>query len=305
MLLHPRNRLIALSMLTLAFLMTTTLLVHAAGNRQDAGNGEAIFNAMCAACHSIGGGNRPTGPDLNGTTTRHELAWLTRWIKEPDKMLAEGDPIALQLLAEYNNVPMPNMGLSDAQVADVIAFLQSVDGASDSAEPESGEAAPIVDTGAESLSGTDLVLALKGDPDYGRKLFTGEASQLNGGMACIACHSVEGIGPLGGGALGPDLTHVYSRFGREGLVSMLDTLPFPTMRPIYADKPLDASEQAGLLAFFAQTSQQQGEPRAQENLLLIFGLGLGAMAIMLSAMLILYPRQHLSISEKLRKHGKL
>jgi mono/diheme cytochrome c family protein len=91
------------------------------------GPGQAIFQQQCVACHTIGGGPG-VGPDLEGVTERRERAWLTRWIAEPDKVLAEGDPIATGLLQEFNNVQMVNLGLSAAQVEDVLAFLENPGG---------------------------------------------------------------------------------------------------------------------------------------------------------------------------------
>lgn len=44
----------------------------------------------------------------------------------------------------------------------------------------------------------------QGDPNWGQRLFTGEQPFENGGPACIACHTAAGLGPLGGGTMGPD-----------------------------------------------------------------------------------------------------
>jgi len=49
---------------------------------------------------------------------------LIRWIKEPDKMLAEKDPLATALLKKYN-MPMPNMRLNDQDVEAVIAYIEA------------------------------------------------------------------------------------------------------------------------------------------------------------------------------------
>src|SRR3989338_9184569 len=48
-----------------------------------------------------------------------------------------------------------------------------------------------------------------GDYATGNALFTGEKRFTNGGPPCISCHSA-GVGALGGGILGPNLTQVYS-----------------------------------------------------------------------------------------------
>ena len=67
------------------------------------------------------------GPDLAGVTSRREASWLVRQIQEPDSLIAENDPIAMQLLQEANGVPMVRLGLTDAQVSAVISYLQSIE----------------------------------------------------------------------------------------------------------------------------------------------------------------------------------
>jgi protein SCO1 len=88
--------------------------------------GEYLFRTRCDSCHTIGGGDR-LGPDLAGVAASRERAWLTRWIKEPDKMLAEKDPQALALQAKYRNMPMPNLGLNDIDAAALVEFLKAED----------------------------------------------------------------------------------------------------------------------------------------------------------------------------------
>jgi mono/diheme cytochrome c family protein len=88
--------------------------------------GQEIFQSTCAACHTIGKG-KLVGPDLAGVTSRREESWLIRQIKEPDRLIAEKDPIAMQLLRESNNVPMVPLGLSDADVVAVFGYLKSTE----------------------------------------------------------------------------------------------------------------------------------------------------------------------------------
>ena len=88
--------------------------------------GEDIFQSVCAGCHTIGKG-KLVGPDLAGVTSRREENWLHRKIKEPDALIAENDPIAMQLLREANDVAMPPLDLSDEEVVAVIAYLKSTE----------------------------------------------------------------------------------------------------------------------------------------------------------------------------------
>jgi protein SCO1/2 len=88
------------------------------------GQGEYLFATRCAACHTLGSGDY-VGPDLQGVTAIRDRAWLSRFIKTPDRMLAEKDATALALMAKYNQVPMPNLLLGDGDVAALIAYLDA------------------------------------------------------------------------------------------------------------------------------------------------------------------------------------
>ena len=86
--------------------------------------GQYLFSTRCAACHTIGDGDR-VGPDLLGVTSRRDREWLKRYIAVPDKMLAEKDPIALALFKKYKEIPMPNVGLHEVDVATILAYLEA------------------------------------------------------------------------------------------------------------------------------------------------------------------------------------
>jgi len=96
--------------------------------------GDYLFRTRCTACHTVGGGDK-LGPDLKGVVTARPRAWLARWLKEPDKMLAERDATALALKARYRNLPMPNLGLNDVDASALIEFLSRGDGATVAARP--------------------------------------------------------------------------------------------------------------------------------------------------------------------------
>ena len=226
-----------LLLLVIISLAASTGRVNAVPPQQTAADGEQLFNSSCAACHSIGGGDL-VGPDLEGVTTRpgRDNDWLTRWLLEPDVMLADGDAIATELLAQYNNVPMPNLALSETDVASLIAFLETK---GDASQPPT----------------TDSVANVgEGDYQEGKNLFTGATRLSNGGPSCRACHSSGGIGGLGGGKLGPDLTGAFKKWGDGLIVWPSADSPSDTMRPIFSDKPLTLQEKADLLAFFRTTA---------------------------------------------------
>jgi protein SCO1/2 len=96
--------------------------------------GQYIFATHCAACHTIGHGDK-IGPDLLGVSTVRDRAWLTRFILKPDQMIADGDPVAIELFKKYKQVNMPNLRLVDADIKALIDFLDTQTAAAKSATP--------------------------------------------------------------------------------------------------------------------------------------------------------------------------
>ena len=85
---------------------------------------EYLFGSRCGACHTIGQGDK-VGPDLLGVAARRDRAWLERYLAEPEKMLAEGDPIATALFDKYKTVRMPNLRLGRDDVAALLLYLEA------------------------------------------------------------------------------------------------------------------------------------------------------------------------------------
>ena len=65
------------------------------------------------------------GPNLLDVNTRRDHEWLVRWIQEPDKMLAEKDPIAIELFEAYNKLPMPNLRITEKEVDMLLDYIQT------------------------------------------------------------------------------------------------------------------------------------------------------------------------------------
>jgi protein SCO1/2 len=87
--------------------------------------GQALFVKTCGGCHTVGRGNR-VGPDLRDVTTRRSRDWLISYIIEPEKVRARQDAVALSLAAKYPAVRMPNLGLSELDASDVIAYIDAM-----------------------------------------------------------------------------------------------------------------------------------------------------------------------------------
>jgi protein SCO1/2 len=92
--------------------------------------GENLFRTRCAACHTIGArdevraGVPDIGPDLLNVIQRRDREWLIRYMKEPDKMLEERDPVAVALYHAYKSVRMPNLRLSDMDVQKLMNYIE-------------------------------------------------------------------------------------------------------------------------------------------------------------------------------------
>jgi len=239
----------------------TAPVVPSPGNSEP---GKQAFEQKCAICHSIGGkgvvgtGPGEVGPDLKGITSLRETSWLVRWIQEPNKVLDEGDPIVTKHLQEYNNVRMPNLGISETEAKNILAYLAA----------ESGDKPKEVEQPKQVVSQPPAAPA--GDPEIGRALFIGEQSFANGGPACISCHTTSDVSGLGGGSLGPDLTKAYDKFGGDrALKSILVSLPYPTMKGVFSKKPVQKEEAAHLTAYFAKTLSLAEKPSMDFTIIMI------------------------------------
>lgn len=101
---------------------------QAAVDTEAAAQGRALFEQKCVACHSIGAGNR-VGPDLQGVTKRRSEQWLLRMITAPESLIAEGDPTVTALVRQFNQIVMPNLGLSETEARAVLEHIAAVSAA--------------------------------------------------------------------------------------------------------------------------------------------------------------------------------
>src|SRR5262249_30995878 len=86
--------------------------------------GQYLFGRDCLACHTIGHGDK-IGPDLLGVTRNRERQWLIRIVQRPDQLLRDKDLLAITLLKKYKNLPMPNLGVSDAEVEYLLEYIEA------------------------------------------------------------------------------------------------------------------------------------------------------------------------------------
>ncbi|NUP99724.1 MAG: cytochrome c [Armatimonadetes bacterium] len=246
------------------------------------------FRQSCFSCHTIGGG-RLTGPDLKGVGQRKDRAWLERFIATPQAVIDSGDAYATQLVQDARGVVMPTLPLTREQIAGLLDLIEA-----ESALPKS------------QFAGLQIPEApfTAADVARGRARFSGETKLKNGGPPCLSCHTMTGLGGLGGGRLGPDLTKVYERIpGRKALAAWLQSPATPTMQGLFKNRPLDSAEILPLVALFEAAAQRPGRSD-QVATLIFFLLGLGGAVGMLLAFDGIWRRRFRSVRRALLAGGR-
>ncbi len=95
----------------------------------------------------------------------------------------------------------------------------------------------------------------------GKALFTGSTRLAKGGAPCLSCHPFTYPGISGGNLSIADLKNSYQKMGDTGMKGALKALKFPTMKKIYADRPLTDDEVAALMALFKDSATQKAGGR--------------------------------------------
>jgi mono/diheme cytochrome c family protein len=144
--------------------------------------------------------------------------------------------------------------------AALLALIVGVAGAAGAAEPAGGGGAP----------------PAAGDASAGRDLFSGSRPFRNGGAPCGACHALGGEGLAFTASLGPELSASLAPMDAESLDGLLESLPFPTMTPIYDTRVLTPAERRDLVAYLLSAAKQ-GPPRETWRFELLGVLGAGVL----------------------------
>jgi mono/diheme cytochrome c family protein len=216
---------------------TAWCLAFAAGGSLAAQDAEALFRKSCMSCHTVGAGPK-TGPDLKGVTTRRPREWVVGFIQAPGSYFDKGDAVALQLLKEFNNVKMPELGISAGDAEALVKLIEEL--------TKSGKT-----LGSKGIDRPATPL----DIDKGRQMFEGRLRFAAGAPSCISCHSVTGAGIAGGGLLGPHLNTASGKFGKN-LASTIENPAFPSMVNVFAKKALTPEEAFQVAAFLNSVGTQ-------------------------------------------------
>ena len=86
--------------------------------------GRDLYKAKCSACHKVD--KRFIGPSPIGVLKRRSPEWIMNMILDPEGMV-KNDPIAKQLLIEYNGSPMANQSLTEEEARKILEFFRTLD----------------------------------------------------------------------------------------------------------------------------------------------------------------------------------
>lgn len=85
--------------------------------------GKKIYDQMCIACHKPD--TKFIGPAPKGILDRRSPEWVMNMILNPEVMIQE-DPLAKDLLMEFNGSPMANQGLTEDQARAILEYFRTL-----------------------------------------------------------------------------------------------------------------------------------------------------------------------------------
>ncbi|MDC6385880.1 cytochrome c [Flagellimonas taeanensis] len=88
-----------------------------------AAKGKEVYEQMCLACHRVG--KKFIGPAPNGVLDRRTPEWVMNMILNPQEMVQQ-DPLAKDLLQEFNGSPMSNQGLTEEQARAIVEYFRTL-----------------------------------------------------------------------------------------------------------------------------------------------------------------------------------
>ncbi|MAL99319.1 c-type cytochrome [Hydrocarboniclastica marina] len=168
-------------------------LTHAENITPEVLRGKQVWHDYnCVNCHTLFGEGAYYAPDLTKITDHRGIPYLTAFMKDPSQFYSE----------ERHRRVMPDMGLSDQEIDDVLVFLQWIADIDNQGWPPR----PILVSG-ETIPGTNIgkpaipVSASDGPVAKGEALFSSTPP------GCFACHSVaKGVSMAGPSLAGIALT---------------------------------------------------------------------------------------------------
>jgi cytochrome c2 len=161
----------------------------------DAAAGQKTFESIgCLGCHRVGEDRRGIdtfaaasfrahGPNLSGTGSKVNAGWLYSWIHDPK--------------GYWHETRMPNLRLTDAEAANITAYLMTLKNDAFRGRPRPGMDAAIRDEAirehllAASVPVKQVEQQLSSMDDRQKTLFLGE--KTIGRYGCFGCHEIKGF----------------------------------------------------------------------------------------------------------------
>ncbi len=100
-----------------------TLTLSGEINQDMALKGQEAYEAKCTACHKVE--KKFIGPSPKGIFERRTPAWVMNMILNPEEMVQK-DPMAKQLLMDYNGSPMANQNLTEEEARAVLEYFRTL-----------------------------------------------------------------------------------------------------------------------------------------------------------------------------------
>jgi len=101
----------------------TSVVLDANIDQAMADQGADIYQKMCTACHRVD--KKFIGPAPTGIMARRTPEWIMNMILNPEQMVKE-DPLAKELLMEFNGSPMANQNLTEDEARAVLEYFRTL-----------------------------------------------------------------------------------------------------------------------------------------------------------------------------------
>ena len=101
----------------------TSVTLGAEIDQAMATHGAEVYKKMCTACHKPD--KKFIGPAPKGVLLRRTPEWIMNMILDPEGMV-KNDPLAKQLLIEFNGSPMANQNLTEEDTRAVLEYFRTL-----------------------------------------------------------------------------------------------------------------------------------------------------------------------------------
>ncbi len=100
--------------------------------------GAKLFEANCKACHAVH--DVVVGPALKDVDKRRPIAWIVNFVHNSQKVIASGDPYAVELYNKFGKAEMKSFPeLSEDQIKNIVAYIVEEEGKGPAKKVTQGE----------------------------------------------------------------------------------------------------------------------------------------------------------------------